>query len=583
MAKCSTWFALKCGLLLTLVVLTNHGVTERLQVMLVDERLLSLTIFSLIWLVSLVAALAAAFQPSLLVRLLWAIPLAISSAAAHGYYLVQGSEFSIFDVLNFWAARHEVHRASEFYSDAVWSSVAVFALGIVAIAIPPSIGPWRVRMTRYCSPWLPMLPVLLIAGVVIARDGKGSQAMPKQFAPLSLAAVAAYKINTGAFEERQAVSMIPGPPLARAVVLVVDESIRSDFVSLEHGNTITPELASLRERLIDFSPAVSSGNCSHLSNAMLRFMVDRRDLVRSVHTSPTVWQYAKAAGYRTVFIDAQPRSHFNAVGGKLQNYMTPAEALLIDRFYKFDSTFPLHAVDDELVRIALEEMSAGGPVFIYANKNGAHFPYSDGSPEGLPPDRPQAAGADARIFTTELQTYAKAVRWSTDRTISRMIREADLSDATIIYTSDHGQNFTPGRLTHCTTSANVDPHEAIVPLIVLSGDPKLQNRFQGVAERYRGHATHFAIAPTVLELMGYKPSEIATRYEDSLLRALTWEPQFVSDDILGLFSTQPTWHSANPLLLQKRYRSLDALISGLADTSAGICEDKVLCDAASLH
>jgi len=580
MTRYNVGLALKCGLLLTLIVLTNQGVAERLRVMLSDQRLLSLAIFSLIWLVSLAAALAAAFQPRLFVRLLWAIPLASSSAAAYGYYLVQGSEFYIFDMLNFWAARHEMQRASEFYSDAVWSSLSVFALGIVAIAMPPAIGLWRMRITRYWSPWLPMLPVLLIGGVVIARDGKGSQGMPMQFAPLSLVAVAAYKINTGVYEERHAVSMTPGPPLARAVVLVVDESIRSDFVSLKPGNSLTPELATLRDRLIDFSPAVSSGNCSHLSNALLRFMVDRRNLVRSVHTSPTVWQYAKKAGFRTVFIDAQPRSHFDAVNGKLQNYMTPAEAILIDRFYKFDGTLPLHAVDDELVRIALEEMSGGDPVFIYANKNGAHFPYSDGSPEGLPSN--QAAGADTRGFTAELQSYAKAVRWSTDRPISRLIRDADGSDVTIIYTSDHGQNFSPGRLTHCTTSGNVDPQEAIVPLMVVSGNAKLQDRFQEVADRYRGRASHFAIAPTLLELMGYKPSEIATRYEGSLLGSLAWKPQFVSDDIFGLFSTRPAWHQADPSL-QAQYGSLDDLLSELADTSPAICGDSASCEAAILH
>ncbi|WP_353646466.1 sulfatase-like hydrolase/transferase [Mesorhizobium sp. WSM2239] len=580
MVKSRTLLILKCGLLLTLIILTNGGLEERLRVLLLEQRLLTFTVFSLIWVVSLTAVLAAAFQPSMVVRLVWAAPLAISGAVAYGYYRVQGSEFFIFDVLNFWVARHEVQRASEFYSDAVWSSLAVFMLGIVAIAMPPVVSLGVARKIRYWSPWLPMVPVLLIAGVVVVRDGKGSQALPKQFAPLSLAAVAAYKVNTGSFVKRHAVSMTPGKPLARAVVVVVDESIRSDFVSLEPGNSVTPELANLREHWIDFSPAVSSGNCSHLSNAMLRFMADRRDLVRSVHTSPTGWQYAKKAGFRTVYIDAQPS--FIGVYGKLQNYMSPAEAILIDRFYKIDSTFASYALDDELVRIVLEEMSAGDRVFIYANKNGAHFPYSDGSPEGLLPDETEAVEADADSFAAELQTYAKAVRWSTDRTMSRLIREAAWSDATVIYTSDHGQNFSPGRLTHCTTSPNVDPNEAIVPLMVASGDASLQRRFEAVAARYPGHATHFAIAPTLLELMGYKPSDIAKRYEGSLLRDLSWKPQFVSDDILGLFSIRPTWHVVDPML-QKRYRSLDDFYSAHTGTSLSFCKGSVPCNGTILH
>lgn len=84
-----------------------------------------------------------------------------------------------------------------------------------------------------------------------------------------------------------------------------------------------------------------------------------------------------------MFIDAQ--AGFVTVYGKLQNYMTPAEAISIDRFYKLDNAIRTHDLDDELVNIVLKEMSVGDPVFIYANKNGAHFPYSDGRLRSLHP------------------------------------------------------------------------------------------------------------------------------------------------------------------------------------------------------
>ncbi|TIL97633.1 MAG: hypothetical protein E5Y64_29825 [Mesorhizobium sp.] len=225
--------ALKCALLLAVILLTNHGVIDRIRLLIDDQRQLTLMIFSIIWVISVLAVLAAAFHPNSIIRLLWAVPLAISSAAAYGYYLVQGSEFFIFDVLNFWTVRHEAHRASEFYSNAIWWSVAVAILGVVAIAMPPSLPPLATRRTRYWSPMVPMLPIVLIAGVVIYREGKGSEALPKQFSPLSLAAIAAYKVNSGTFPEREIVSMTPERKQARAIVLLVDESIRSDFVSLE--------------------------------------------------------------------------------------------------------------------------------------------------------------------------------------------------------------------------------------------------------------------------------------------------------------------------------------------------------------
>ncbi|RWQ55898.1 sulfatase-like hydrolase/transferase [Mesorhizobium sp.] len=558
--------ALKCALLLAVILLTNHGLIDRIRLLIDDQRQLTLMIFSIIWVISVLAVLAAAFHPNWIIRLLWAVPLAISSAAAHGYYLVQGSEFFIFDVLNFWTVRHEAHRASEFYSNAIWWSVAVAILGVVAIAMPPSLPPLATRKTRYWSPLVPMLPIVLIAGVVIYREGKGSEALPKQFSPLSLVAIAAYKVNSGAFPEREIVSMTPERKQARAIVLLVDESIRSDFVSLEPRNPVTPQLAELRSRLIDFGPAVSGSNCSLQSNALLRFMAYPRDLIQSVRASPTVWQYAKRAGYRTVFIDAQ--AGFVTVYGKLQNYMTPAEAISIDRFYKLDNAIRTHDLDDELVNIVLKEMSVGDPVFIYANKNGAHFPYSDGSPAEF--------ASDAGTSGT-LQSYANAVRWSTDRTLSRLIDGADWRDATMIYTSDHGQNFSVGRLTHCSSYTNVDPNEAIVPMLVSTGDEELRARFEKVATQYPNMATHFAIAPTLLELMGYRPSEISARYESSLLHSLTSQLQFVTDDILGLFSNRPAWHSVDPTIQKGRQR-LDLLVT-LTNSRPNICEGGIGCVA----
>jgi glucan phosphoethanolaminetransferase (alkaline phosphatase superfamily) len=381
----------------------------------------------------------------------------------------------------------------------------------------------------------------LIAGVVLYREGHGSEAMPKQFSSLSLAAIATYKMNTGNFEPRRPVSIKPTSSLVRAVVLIVDESIRADYVSLEPGNRVTPELVQSRDQWIDFGPSVSAGNCSHISNALLRFMADRRDLIRSARTNPTIWDYAKAAGYRTVFIDAQ--AGFIKVFGKLQNYMTQLETLAIDRHYKLDSTIPSSALDDELARIVLEELKTGDRVLIYANKNGAHFPYQLDYPTSY---RQEIEASGAKQMTSLLENYAKAVTWSTDRPMSHLMRTADLSDVALIYTSDHGQNLAPGRLTHCSSADSVAPEEGIVPLMVATGNTELRERFRRVATNHRGHGTHFAIAPTLLELVGYQQADVSAAYDGSLLTQLRWKPAFVSDDILGLFSKEATWHDADP-------------------------------------
>jgi hypothetical protein len=147
----------------------------------------------------------------------------------------------------------------------------------------------------------------------------------------------------------------------------------------------------------------------------------------------------------------------------------------------------------------------------------------------------------------------------------------------MIYTSDHGQNFSVGRLTHCSSYTNVDPNEAIVPMLVSTGDEELRARFEKVATQYPNMATHFAIAPTLLELMGYRPSEISARYESSLLHGLTSQLQFVTDDILGLFSNRPAWHSVDPTIQKGRQR-LDLLVT-LTNSRPNICEGGIGCVA----
>jgi hypothetical protein len=74
-------------------------------------------------------------------------------------------------------------------------------------------------------------------------------------------------------------------------------------------------------------------------------------------------------------------------------------------------------------------------------------------------------------------------------------------------------------LTHCNST---DPHdfEALVPLLVLSGDPELQGRFLEAALVNRDRASHFQIFPTLLELLGFDRAEVRATYGAGLLEPL---------------------------------------------------------------
>lgn len=197
--------------------------------------------------------------------------------------------------------------------------------------------------------------------------------------------------------------------------------------------------------------------------------------------------------------------------------MTAGEARDIDGFYALDEAIPPPALDDKLLDIVLNEVKPDKPVLIYANKNGAHFPYDQDYPDQARLFHPTMSEAAQDTGASRIASFRNAVRWSVDRIMARLIEEADRPDTLIIYTSDHGQAFNPKHFTHCTVE-DPDPREGLVPLFVVTGNAALRAQLVAAARASRGHGSHFAIAPTVLDLLGYSQEAVATNYGASLLR-----------------------------------------------------------------
>ena len=89
-----------------------------------------------------------------------------------------------------------------------------------------------------------------------------------------------------------------------------------------------------------------------------------------------------------------------------------------------------------------------------------------------------------------------------------------------------------------------------MPLFAITGDETLRSRLSAVAKTNAGHASHFSIPPTVLEVMGYASRDIAALNGASLLRQNRETPSFTTGDIFGLFSTKVRWHDID---LSKTY------------------------------
>lgn len=293
----------------------------------------------------------------------------------------------------------------------------------------------------------------------------------------------------------------PGAP-QNNIVLVIDESIRGDHLGINgYGRDTVPFLSSLaaREGFHNFGLAVAGATCSYPSNALLLTGVRPGfEVFERSTTYPTIFQYAKAMGYRTYYMDAQANSFWNG--------LTDSDVPFIDVWLKaadfgHDLESDFRAAD----RIA-QIVSEGEGNFIVLNKRGVHFLYETSYPSNaavwlpLPDDYPSHP---------ELvpNSYDNGILYNVNTFFERLLANPQiLKNTAILYTSDHGQTLFENHVSwlHC----NYTPQEATVPLILLGRDlPAISNNYT---------ASHSNIFPTLLDLMGVPRKERLHSYAPSL-------------------------------------------------------------------
>ena len=554
--------AMKVVAILALLQFTNPDIMDRVNLLLDNDRYATLLPYIAIWCLSLMVLMIAAFQPQSIWRWSWAILLSLSAATAWGYRFASHNELSAYDILSLWEARHEVSRASQMYAKSIYMGFGVFFASLAILGFGPVVQGTRLRKWLTRLVWTPLIPIVVIAGIVFYKSGGGSQALPVQFTSLSLGALTGYHLAVRPSVSRHEVAWTPkAENRIEKIVFLVDESIRADYVSLVPENVFTPRFAAAGKNLIDYGRATSGGNCSHYSEATLRFMVNPSNVVTSATTNPTMWDYALKAGYRTVFVDGHTGTVSTA--SEMQNFMTLNERRKIGSFIGLHKLKGEDA-DDKVLKIIVEELAKPGPVFIFANKNGAHFPYDSAYKLSEAQFRPSIAEAGADTPQSRVNSYLNAVVWTVDRLMPGFIAAAESNKAAFIYTSDHGQIVQPGGLTHCQVD-NPDPRTALVPLMLdLPPGPQRQ-LYVDAAVRLKDKANHYMIAPTVLSFMGYDSADVQTVYKSSLLmQDGNFKPSFTTGDIFGLFSDEVKW---NPIDVSKDM--LEAPAKAILDGSAG--------------
>ena len=546
--------SVKTGLICAGLLVPYHWYLVRWETL---SGVSTMLIYSAVFLICLGATVAAAYCGSLVFRCLYAVLFAGSVLIVDSYQRIMGEPFHYAAFVNMFDTASFAGEALRQFGGHILPPIVAATLIAAGVILPPRQRAYRYHRTARIAPHAaPFFAIALLASVVISRDGAGATGMPGTIVTGAYGAVLVTEKMMRFGEKREAVALKHGPMKRPAdIVLIIDESVRGDYLDISGGSIPTDLLdANGRPRpgVYNFGRAASAANCSAGTNITLRYGGTRADFQRYIVTKPTIWQYAKAAGYHTVYMDAQ------LTEGRLSNSMTKTDLKSIDEFIQFD-TIHVRDRDQEIARLIVERTHNGQPEFIIANKIGAHFPVNDKYPDDYMVYKPASprgkfanvAAGDSNTGIANWDLYENAYRntllWNVGHFLDTVLKGADLDNAVILYTSDHGQNFhedgSPGFGTHCTHSPPAS--EGIVPIALMTDIPDVAAEAATWSRLNHDGTSHYDIFPTLLDLMAYEPEAVRAVYGPSLFEPaddpLTFNARFTE-----LGGTEPLWVPINP-------------------------------------
>lgn len=413
----------------------------------------------------------------------------------------------------FWLERHKFLDVIHTYSEMIPALLALSSLSLI-FAWKPSFqlsirGKWNAVV---CLP--------IFACIVMASYSRGgTSAFPTAIGlPIRFASAVAFVASQDRIAEgvhARPVALLPEEKIFEKIVVIMDESVRAGFID-----------SNLVEKwgAVDFGSTVSIGNCSHFARFVFRRGLKPETLPAAFEAyglaseEPTMWQYAKAAKYRTIYIDAVGDASFHSG-------INSDELSYIDERYNIQSR-PAHMRDFVALRKLIEVMHQPGRAFIYLDKQGVHHPYQDKYPpnENLsfaPPLLILPEGKELREYQQKLlERYTGAISWSVNKFMNELFAHGLPEDTLLIYTSDHGQSLVENntKWTHCSSGAGVVDGEGLVPLIVYANSNTPFSQLLARNGRdFVGRYSNFQVFPTILIGLGYPADAVERLYGASLL------------------------------------------------------------------
>jgi lipid A ethanolaminephosphotransferase len=525
------------------IIASNMVFFDRVSDMISLGKYKNLILFLGVWSVCLAGMIISLQLKNQKVRVAIGGVFVINSILGMTYYAVGKHYLSYQDIELLWISRANAGDAIGFYLKEMLNPSIIGIFGIIAYVIP-SMDKLSIKKTWTIV--FSIAPILLLMGVTFLKKGYGTEGMPHQYSPLATFSLYhGYELFlpglVGKRDSVKANANLKGE--AQNIIYIVDESIRADYLDINNDKGITPYLKQQVNRISNFGSMASGNNCSGYSNIILRTGASQETLSQ-IGKLPLIWEYAKKAGYKTHYFDAQQTD------GILQNFMTEKELQQVDEFSQLGLGHK-HNADHIFAKKIRTVLDGPGKNFIYINKRGAHFPYIETYPKSAEINIPSMQLGDelGKDKNKLINSYKNSVTWTVDVFFKELLKERKLKNDIIFYTSDHGQNLMDnGIMTHCNTQ---EPHayEGYVPFFVLTDNQKIKSKYDALAGKHFNKLTHFHIFGSIVSSMGFEKEDVKKHNKLNLEGPVISDRAFTLGSLIPRFGEDVKWFGVNSLKL----------------------------------
>ena len=346
-------------------------------------------------------------------------------------------------------------------------------------------------------------------------------AMPGQWTYSPVPAFAATGVRLGLEQLHAAQQPLPdrreAPEPAGAaaefdVIYLIGESIRADRLQPNaYRRDVAPFLHSLKLPHVTFNNVVSHGDCT--GRSVPRLMVEpAAPLHLDLYRRPTLFAYARKAGYHTAFINSNENAWREFVDDNIDTVYRNVDQAGGDDQWTFRT-------DADMLPVIAGIANAPARQFLVIETYTSHWPYGDryaSCPECrvYRPDLVRQPAPFSSAYRSKItNSYDNAIVYF-DKFVSRtlgLLKKPTL----IVLTSDHGESLgEDNRWGHC--SAGIE--QMLVPFMLIATDESVARAvgFNGLAEKADYPISHANIFATLLKVFGYDVGTLEFRYAPGL-------------------------------------------------------------------